>query len=155
VGQHVAKVLAREFGSLEAIMAADQDRFQAIKEIGPEISASLVSYFQEDSNRRVIRRLRELGLSLVERSAAQVGALLPFTGKSFVFTGELEALRRDQAKAVVEQLGATVSSGVSRKTTYLVAGADPGSKLDHARKLGVTILGEQEFLELMKSQAEP
>jgi len=155
VGQHVAKVLAREFGSLEAIMAADQDRFQAIKEIGPEISASLVSYFHEDSNRRVIGRLREFGLSLVERRAAQGGALLPFTGKSFVFTGELEALRRDQAKAVVEQLGATVSSGVSRKTTYLVAGADPRSKLDHARKLGVTILSEQEFLELMKSQAEP
>ncbi|HXV69252.1 MAG TPA: NAD-dependent DNA ligase LigA [Nitrospira sp.] len=149
VGQHVARVLADEFSSLEAIMAADQGRLQAIKEIGPEISASLVSYFQESSNRRVITRLKEFGLSLREPSGKESGAPRLFLGKSFVFTGELDAVTREQAKAAVKQLGAAVSSGVSKNTTYLVAGANPGSKLDRARTLGVTILTEQEFLELI------
>jgi len=154
VGQHIAKVLAREFGSLDAIMSADQDRFQAIKEIGPEISASLVSYFQESSNRLAISRLRESGLSILETPVVQGGAPLPFAGKSFVFTGGLAGLSRDEAKTVVERLGATVSSIVSKKTAYVVAGADPGSKLDQARKLGVRILGEDEFQELIKKQVE-
>lgn len=153
VGQHIAKVLAREFGSLGAIMSADQDRFQAIKEIGPEISASLASYFQESSNRRVISRLQDLGLSIAGIPVAQSRTPLPYTGKSFVFTGGLAGLSRDEAKTLVERLGATVSSGVSKKTAYVVAGTAPGSKLDQARKLGVTILSEDEFLELVKKQA--
>ena len=152
VGQHIAKVLAREFGSLDAIMSADQDRFQTIQEIGPEISASLVSYFQENSNRRVINRLQKLGLSIEEVPAAQIGALSPFAGRSFVFTGGLAGLSRDEAKTLVERLGATVSSSVSKKTAYVVAGVDPGSKLDQARKLGVMILSEDEFLQLIKKQ---
>jgi DNA ligase (NAD+) len=153
VGQHIAKVLTREFSSLDAIMLADQGRFQAIKEIGPEISASLVSYFQESSNRRVISRLQELGLSITDTAAVRRGAPLPFAGRSFVFTGGLAGLSRDEAKSLVEQLGATVASGVSKKTAYVVAGTDPGSKLDQARKLGVTILSEEEFLQLVKKQA--
>ena len=153
VGQHIAKVLAREFGSLDAIMSGDQDRFQAIQEIGPEISASLVSYFQESSNRRVISRLRELGVSIAETAAVPRETPLPFAGKSFVFTGGLVGLSRDEATAWVERLGATVSSSVSKKTSYVVAGADPGLKLDQAQKLGVTILGEEAFLELVKKQA--
>ena len=153
VGQHIAKVLAREFGSLDAIMSADQDRFQAIQEIGPEISASLVSYFQESSNRRVISRLREVGVSVAETAAAPRETPLPFAGKSFVFTGGLAGLSRDEAGALVERLGATVSSSVSKKTSYVVAGADPGSKLDQAQKLGVRILDEEAFLELVKKQA--
>jgi DNA ligase (NAD+) len=153
VGQHIAKVLAREFGSLDAIMSADRDRLQIIKEIGPEISASLVSYFQENSNRRVIHRLQELGLAIEKIPVAQSEASLPFSGKSFVFTGGLAGLSRDEAKTLVERLGATVSSSVSKRTGYVVAGADPGSKLDQARNLGVAILSEDEFLELLKKQA--
>ena len=152
VGQHIAKVLAREFGSLDAIMSADRDRLQAIKEIGPEISASLVSYFQESSNRRVIHRLQELGLAIEEIPVARSEVSLAFSGKSFVFTGGLAGLSRDEAKTLVERLGATVSSSVSKRTAYVVAGADPGSKLDQARSLGVTILSEDEFLELLKKQ---
>jgi DNA ligase (NAD+) len=152
VGQHIARILAKEFGSLDAIMAADRERFQAVKEIGPEISASLVSYFQENTNRRVISRLREFGLSIEERPPAEHEALLPLTGQSFVFTGGLTTLGRDEAKTLVERLGATVSSSVSKRTTYVVAGADPGSKLAEARKLAVPILNEEEFLELVKRQ---
>jgi DNA ligase (NAD+) len=152
VGQHIARVLAREFGSLDALMSADQGRFQAIKEIGPEISASLVSYFHEHSNQRVINRLRSLGLSITELPMAQSGGPSTLAGRSFVFTGGLAGLSREEAKTLVERLGASVSSSVSKRTTYVVAGDAAGSKLDQARKLGVTILDEEAFLELVKKQ---
>lgn len=151
VGLHVAKILSKEFGSLESLMAADQARLQGIKEIGPEISASLVSYFNEGSNRQVINRLRELGLTLVEQPAEHAPSVLPLIGKSFVFTGGLASLSREEAKTAVERLGGTVSSGVSKRTTYLVAGADPGSKLDQAKQLGVSILDERAFSEMIDS----
>jgi DNA ligase (NAD+) len=149
VGQHIAKVLAREFGSLEAIMSADQDRFQRIREIGPEISASLFSYFQERSNRRVIAQLQQRGLSILSTPTPMSAADQPFSGRSFVFTGGLTRLTRDEASTLVERLGATVSSSVSKKTTYVVAGQDPGSKLDQALKLGVQVLTEEEFERLL------
>ena len=152
VGQHIATVLAKEFGSLDAIMSADHERLQAVKEIGPEISASLVSYFREPSNRRVIDRLREFGVSVAATSAVSDGGSQPFTGKTFVFTGGLEGMSRDEAKSLVERLGATVSSSVSKRTSYVVAGADPGSKLDQAKKLGVPVLNKDEFLALVSGQ---
>jgi DNA ligase (NAD+) len=155
VGQHIAKVLAREFGSLAAILAADRERFQAVKEIGPEISASLVSYFQEPSNRRVIERLLERGLSIQPVEGGISVPTLPLAGKVFVFTGGLSRLAREDAKALVERLGATVSSSVSKKTSYVVAGAEPGTKLDRARELGVEILTEGEFLDLVQRQERP
>ena len=154
VGQHIAKVLAREFGSLDAIMSADRDRFQEVHEIGPEISESLVSYFQESSNRRVIDQLRTVGFSIVEAPSPESRIALPFSGKSFVFTGGLMRLTRDEAKALVERLGATVSSSVSKKTSYLVAGTDPGSKLGQAQKLGVAVLNEEAFLGLIEQHKE-
>ena len=144
--------LAKEFGSLDAIMSADRDRFQKVREIGPEISESLVSYFQESSNRRVIDQLLKLGLSIIGTPSPQSEAALPFSRKSFVFTGGLERLTRDEAKTLVERLGATVLSGVSKKTDYVVAGTDPGSKLDQAQKLGVRVLDEKAFLDLMKQE---
>ncbi len=149
VGQYIAKVLAREFGSLDAIMSADQDRFLKIREIGPEISASLVSYFQEGSNRRVIDHLRQLGLSISETAGRHEGTAAPFSGKSFVFTGGLTQFSRDEAKALVERLGAVTSSSVSKKTSYVVAGEDPGSKLEQAQKFGVPILDEEAFMSLI------
>ncbi len=149
VGQHIAKVLAREFGSLDTIISADRDRFQRIREIGPEISESLYSYFQESSNRRVISQLADLGLSIVPPPALQSATDLPFSGRSFVFTGGLTRMRREGAAALVERLGGTVSSSVSRKTTYVVAGAESGSKLDQALKFGVRVLNEEEFERLL------
>jgi DNA ligase (NAD+) len=154
VGQHIAKVLAKEFGSLDAIMSANCVRFQEVREIGPEISESLVSYFQERSNRRVIDELRILGVSIIDTPPAQSSAALPFAGKSFVFTGGLVRLTRDEAKALVERMGATVSSAVSKKTSYVVVGTDPGSKLDQAKKLEVVVLSEEAFLELIEQQQE-
>ncbi len=148
VGQHVAKVLAREFGSLGLIMEAGEARLQQVKEIGPEIAASLVSYFSERHNSRVIQELIESGFQIATASGA-LPADDTLAGKTFVFTGGLADLTRERAKALVEARGGQVSSSVSKKTSYVVAGADAGSKLEQAQKLGVTVLSEQEFLQLV------
>ncbi|MFN3680778.1 MAG: helix-hairpin-helix domain-containing protein, partial [Nitrospira sp.] len=150
VGRHIASLLAKEFGSLQAIMQADTARLQAIKEIGPEISASLVSYFQEPSNRRVLDRLLQAGILIEQTALPQKKAAHPLAGKNFVFTGGLETLSREDASSLVEQLGGTVSSTVSAKTSFVVVGANPGSKLAQAKKLGIPLLTEQEFLKLVE-----
>ncbi|HEY6287849.1 MAG TPA: NAD-dependent DNA ligase LigA [Nitrospiraceae bacterium] len=149
VGQHIAKVLAREFWSLEEIMSADRERFQQIREIGPEISESLVVYWSEPHNREVIAQLQESGVQVAPGMATGDRKQSPLAGKTFVFTGGLDHFTRDGAQQAVEEAGARVSSSVSKKTSYLVAGRDPGSKLDQARTLGVTILTEQEFAALI------
>jgi len=152
VGRHIATLLAREFGTLDAIISADQERLLAIKEIGPETSSSLTSFFQEPSNRQVIDRLIQRGLFVEHTDPVPQEIPSPFSGKSIVFTGGLTALTRDEAELLVQQLGGAVSSSVGKKTAYVVAGADPGSKLDQARQLGIQILNEQEFLALSKKR---
>ena len=149
VGQHIAKVLAREFGSLEEIMSADRERFQQIREIGPEISESLVVYWSEPHNREVIAQLQESGVQVAPGMATGDRRKSPLAGKTFVFTGGLDHFTRENAQQAVEATGARVSSSVGNKTSYLVVGRDPGSKLDQARTLGVTILTEQEFTALI------
>jgi DNA ligase (NAD+) len=149
VGQHIAKVLAREFGSLEEIMSADRERFQQIREIGPEISESLVAYWSEPHNREVIAQLQKFGVQVAPGMATGDRKTSPLAGKTFVFTGGLDDFTRDDAQRAVEAAGARVASSVSKKTSYLVVGRDPGSKLDQARTLGVTILTEQEFASLI------
>ena len=149
VGQHIAKVLAREFGSLEEIMSADQERFQEIREIGPEISESLVVYWSEPRNREVIAQILESGVQVAPGMATGDRRKSPLAGKTFVFTGGLDHFTRDGAQQAVETAGARMSSSVSKKTSYLVVGRDAGSKLDQARALGVPILTEQEFAALI------
>ncbi len=149
VGQHIAKVLARRFGSLSGIMEADEAGFQQVPEIGPEISASLVSYFAEPHNRRVIQDLLDSGFQIAAtRAAASADASL--AGKIFVFTGGLAGFSRDRARQLVEERGGHVASSVSKRTSYVVAGEDPGSKLDQANKLGIRVLTEEEFSNLME-----
>jgi len=149
VGQHIAKVLAREFGSLNEIMSADRERLQQIREIGPEISDSLVAYGSEPHNREVIAQLQESGVQVAPGMAIGNRRASPLAGKTFVFTGGLDRFTRDEAQREVEAAGARVASSVSKKTSYVVMGRDPGSKLDQARTLGVTILAEQEFAALI------
>jgi len=149
VGQHIAKVLAREFRTLSAIMEADEPRFQQVLEIGPEIAASLVSYFSEPQNRAAIEDLLRCGLT-ISPMATEGGADRPLAGKTFVFTGSLASYTRDEASHLVEQQGGQTSSSVSKKTSYVVAGAEAGSKLEQAKKLGVTILTEEEFTRLLR-----
>ncbi|MBX3234960.1 MAG: NAD-dependent DNA ligase LigA [Nitrospiraceae bacterium] len=149
VGQHIARVLAKQFGSLPRLMEASQEQLLEVREIGPEISASLASFFSEDRNRRVIARLFERGLRIaVQESPAAASQTL--SGKTFVFTGGLSGYSRDQAKQLVESRGGQVSSSVSKKTSYVVVGTEPGSKLEQAQKLGVKILTESDFTDLLK-----
>jgi DNA ligase (NAD+) len=149
VGQHIAGVLARRFGTLQAVMAADRESFESVHEIGPEIASSLESFFQEDHNRRVIERLLRHGFH-IQASASTDRLPQPFKGKTFVFTGGLERLSRDEAKRTVERLGGRVTSSVSKGTDYVVAGKDPGSKLEEARRLSVPVLNEAEFVALIQ-----
>ncbi len=151
VGQHIAKVLARRFGTLEAIMNADRDTLESVHEIGPEIAQSLASFFQEDRNRRVIAHFQELGLT-IEVPAARGGAQArtKLQGKTFVFTGGLERYTREVAKRLVEDLGARAGSSVSKRTDYVVAGKDAGSKVEEAKRLGIRILTEAEFATLVE-----
>lgn len=150
VGQHIAKVLAREFGSLEEIMSADRERFQQIREIGPEISESLAVYWSEPHNREVIAQLQESGVRIATGMARSDRRKSSLAGKTFVFTGGLDHFTRNGAQEAVESVGAHVSSSVGKKTSYLVVGRDPGSKLEQARTLGVRILTEQEFTALIR-----
>jgi len=144
VGQHIAKVLAREFGSLTSLMEASEDRLQQVSAIGPEIAASLVSYFSEEHNRRVIRDLVDSGFT-IEAPSAPASSRASLAGKTFVFTGGLNDLTREQAGRLVGERGGRIASSVSKKTSYVVAGEEAGSKLEQARKLGIAVLTEKEF----------
>lgn len=149
VGQHIARVLAKQFGTLQKLMSATQEELLQVREIGPEISASLTSFFSEERNRAVIARLIEQGLTIAPPSTENAAGSQSLAGKTFVFTGGLAGYSRDQAKQLVERQGGQVSSSVSKKTSFVVAGTDPGSKLDQAQKLGVRILTETEFTALV------
>lgn len=148
VGQHVAKILAAHYGSLDRLMAAEEADLQAIHEIGPEISRSVERFFREEGNQRVLAKLLDAGVQIEVRepqaptATAEAG---PFSGKSVVFTGGLSRWSREDAKRRVEELGGRVASSVSKKTDFVVAGEDAGSKLEQAQHLGVRVLTEEEF----------
>ncbi len=154
VGTHIAKVLAQHYGSLEKIQIASKEDLQEIHEIGPEIAANVESFFQEESNLQVIQRMRDLGVQVEEIEIETRGTHRPFAGQSFVLTGTLAAMTRNEAKQAIEALGGRVISSVSKKTDYVVAGKDPGSKLDKAQSLEVKVLDESAFKSLL-SENEP
>ena len=149
VGTHIAKVLAQHYGALENIQRASKDELQAIYEIGPEIAASVESFFQEDRNLQVIQRMQDLGVDVEEIDVIVESSQKPFASKSFVLTGTMEGLTRDEAKEKIEALGGRVMSSVSKKTDYVVAGSDPGSKLEKAQSLNVPVLSESGFMALL------
>jgi DNA ligase (NAD+) len=147
VGEYVAKILAKKFGSIGKIEAASQEELTAIEGIGPIIAESLFKFFHEPHNLKVLRKLEQAGVQpVVERR--EISAALE--GKTFVFTGGLKNLSREKAKERVESLGGAAASSVSKKTDYVVAGEDPGSKYEKARSLGVAILDEEGFLNLIR-----
>ena len=147
VGEHIASVLANHFGSINELQNASEEELLAIDEIGPEIAQSIVSYFQDEENRRQLKRLLESGIEL--QAPARM-AESPIAGKTFVLTGSLASMTRSEAKEIIEKLGGKVSSSVSSGTDYLVVGESPGSKLAKAREKGVSILTEEEFLKLIQ-----
>jgi DNA ligase (NAD+) len=147
VGEATAKDLARHFGNLDAVMTADVEGLQQVPDVGPVVAASIARFFAEPHNVEVIEQLRAAGVHWPEgESVAMVNS--PIAGKTFVLTGTLPTLTRDEARDMIEALGGKVAGSVSKKTDYVVAGAEAGSKLDKAQALGVTILDETQFREL-------
>ncbi|GAO35704.1 NAD-dependent DNA ligase LigA [Sulfuricella sp. T08] len=149
VGEATAKDLARHFGGLDVLMAADEEELQQVPDVGPVVAQSIVQFFAEPHNRGVIERLRAVGVHWVEGERAPRPMASAISGKTFVLTGTLPSLTRDEAKEKIEALGGKVSGSVSKKTDYVVAGVEAGSKLAKAQELGVVVLDENNLIELL------
>jgi DNA ligase (NAD+) len=147
VGERLAQTLAARFRTLEALEAAGGDELVQVEDVGPKVAESILFFFAQPVNRELVRRLKEAGVSV--KSADEAGGPKPLAGQIFVVTGTLSAMGRDEARELLEARGAEVGSSVTRKTTALVVGESPGLKLDKARELGVRIVEEREFLELV------
>ena len=147
VGEHTARLLANAFGNLANLERANEEELLSIREIGPQVSSSIITFFHNTDNLRVIERLFAAGVKPAMEEKKIGGR---FTGKTFVFTGTLTGFSRDEAKRLVENEGGHAAGSVSKKTDYVVAGAEAGSKLDKAKALGVRVLSEDEFLEMVK-----
>jgi DNA ligase (NAD+) len=152
VGETTARDLARHFGKLDALMDADEAALQAVPDVGPVVAASIAGFFGEPRNRKVVQELRKLGVRWVE-GRAKAPAELPLAGKTFVLTGTLSGMSREEATVRIVARGGRVSGNVSKKTHYLVAGTGPGSKLEKARALGVEILDEKALAKLLEQKA--
>ncbi len=148
VGEATAKELARHFGSLDAIMDASEEQLLAVADVGPTVALSLRTFFDQAHNREVVEQLRACGVRW-EEGAPAATAPQPLAGMTLVLTGTLPTLSRDQAKDLIEAAGGKVAGSVSKKTAYVVAGAEAGTKLDKARELGLVILDETGLMELL------
>ena len=149
VGGEVAELLARHFGSIDALLAATEEDLVSVPSVGPKIATSAVAYFANESNRRVIARLREAGVKMEDEARGEPMAQT-LAGLRFVVTGRLERFSRSEIQDLIKELGGAVSGGVTSKTDYLVAGEDAGSKLADAEQADTRILTEEEFVELIK-----
>lgn len=148
VGEATAKDLAQYFGSIEALIEANIDTLMQVNDVGPVVADSVFQFFQEPHNLEVISSMRELGVSWLD--APKLNLANAFAGKTFVLTGTLPTLKRDQAQAMIEALGGKVSGSVSAKTSYVVAGEEAGSKLEKAQQLSITILDESALLTMIQ-----
>jgi DNA ligase (NAD+) len=149
VGEHMSRVLAKQFGSLENLQKADAESLQQIHEVGPQVAESVSSFFKEKKNLATIQKLLKGGVKIREIAKAKA-ADQKFAGQIFVFTGALEKFTRDEAERMVDERGGRASGSVSKKTNYVVAGPGAGSKLDKARELGVAVISEEEFLKMVE-----
>jgi len=150
VGEHLAQVLAKHFGSLEKLASATREELEQIPEVGPIVAEAVVRFFQEPHNRELLKKLAAAGVKPEAETTADQSEKGPLTGEVFVFTGKLEQFTRPQARELVERLGAQTADSVSKRVTRVIAGPGAGSKLAKAQKLGITVMDEGEFLELLK-----
>jgi DNA ligase (NAD+) len=147
VGEKASKLLAEHFGTLDAIMEAGRDELLEIEGFGGIMADSVVDYFRKPESRELVERLRAAGVNMESQKTTVDDR---FAGKTFVLTGTLPTYKRSEAAALIEQYGGTVSGSVSKKTDYLLAGESAGSKLDKANALGVTVLSEDEFNDMIR-----
>lgn len=146
VGEETARVLAQHFRTLENLSTASEDELTAVEDVGPVVASSISEWFKRPYHKKLLKKFEKAGIEILQEKAIVKGKL---SGKKFVITGSLDAFSREEAGQRIRALGGKVSSSVSKDTDYVVAGADPGSKFDKAQKLGVRILDEQEFLEMI------
>jgi DNA ligase (NAD+) len=147
VGERTAQLLAEHFGSMSALMAASAEELEAVNEVGPKVAQAIVEFFAVEKNLQLVRDLESLGLTLTAEKKVTTSTL---EGLTFVLTGTLPSLTREVAKEKIERAGGRVSGSVSKKTSYLVAGEEAGSKLDKATSLGVAVIDEAGLLELVE-----
>jgi DNA ligase (NAD+) len=150
VGERTAQLLAAHFGSMERVAAATGDDLLMVEEVGPKIAEGVHEFFAESENRKLIDHLRAVGVNMKDERAAPRSS--KFAGMTFVFTGTLAKRSREEAEALVVSHGGKAGSSVSKKTNYVVVGADPGSKYDKAKSLGVPILDEPQFDKLLAAK---
>jgi DNA ligase (NAD+) len=150
VGEEMAEILAGHFGSMDRLAKAPREELTALPTLGPKIADSILAFFREEENRKIMARLKKAGVKLEEKKAKPEE--LPLAGMEFVITGRLESLSRPEAEARIKALGGSTGGSVSKKTTHLVVGADPGSKLAKARELGTKQISEEELLRLLKEK---
>lgn len=148
VGERTAQLLAEHFGAMDDLEKASPEELQQVQEVGPQIGESIRHFFHEPQNRMLVERLRDYGLNMKSEVRRE---RLPqvLAGKTFVITGTLEGLTREEATELIEQRGGRVSSSVSKKTSFVLAGADPGSKLEKARALGVPVIDEESLRRML------
>jgi DNA ligase (NAD+) len=154
VGSVAAQLLARRFGSLDALMQASKEEIEEIEGLGPAAAGSIIDYFQREESQRVIAKLRAAGVNM-EADIVHATHGSQLSGKTFVLTGTLPTLTRDEATRLIEAHGGKVTSSVSKKTSYVVAGESPGSKLAKAQSLGVPVIGEEALRQMTEAEAAP
>lgn len=152
VGEATAKQLAEHFGEFAHIREATEEELQQVRDVGPEVARSIAHFFRQTQNRRVIDKLLHAGVQFPTVTARRDGK---FSGQTFVLTGALAAMTRPEAQKRIEALGGKVSSSISKQTSYVVVGEEPGSKLEKARRLGVQVLEEEEFLRMLEEDFRP
>ena len=150
IGGQMAEILAKEFHSVDALADSSRERLMSIPTVGPKITDSVIAFFRQEKNRDIIERLREAGVQLGEIIAK--AKELPLSNMQFVITGTLDSFTRQEAEDKIQELGGTTSNSITKKTTFLVTGEGPGSKLEHAVKLGIKILNEKGFFALLNQK---
>ena len=150
VGQRAAALLADHFGSMEKLGRATADEIQGLAGLGEAIARSVTAFFADKENLKVLEKMAAFGLNMRAEKSRPSAAESILTGKTFVLTGTLAGMAREEAEKQIVDLGGRVSSSVSQKTFAVVVGADPGSKLEHAKKLGIQTLSEKDFRKILK-----
>jgi DNA ligase (NAD+) len=149
VGKHTAELLTKKYHSLDELMQASEEELSQIEGIGPITAKSIKDFFASEQNRKVIEKLKKAGVK-TEEEVKETNENLPLANEKIVFTGALKSMSRSKAQELVRELGAETPDTVSRKTTLVVVGEDPGSKYEKAQKLGIKTINEEEFLELLR-----
>lgn len=155
VGEATAQALARHFGQIESLVRANTDALQAVPDVGPVVAAAVTEFFAESRNREVVDGLVNAGVSWPKAAVESRDSVMPLSGKTYVLTGTLSAMSRNDAAERLAALGAMIAGSVSRKTTAVITGTDPGSKLARAESLGIPVLSEPEFLEMLDKWGAP